>query len=55
MKKYKFKLIRTSVIKEAAQELEDIANTYSEKGWEFKSAQYFNDILCFLLVFEKNE
>ena len=26
-----------------------------EKGWEFKSAQYFSDILCFMLVFEKNE
>lgn len=55
MKKYKFQLIRTSVLNGVVKELEQIANEYSRKGWEFKSAQYFSDILCFLLVFEKNE
>ncbi len=55
MKKYKFKLVCTSVIKGATQELENIANEYSENGWVFKSVQYFSEILCFLLVFEKNE
>lgn len=55
MKKYKFQLIRTSVLNGAVKELFKIANEYSRKGWEFKSAQYFNDILCFLIVFEKVE
>ena len=55
MKKYKFELVRTSVIKGATQKLESIANEYFENGWEFKSAQYFSEILSFLLVFERNE
>lgn len=55
MKQYKFKLIRMSVLNGAAQQLEEIANKYSREGWDFKSAQYFNDILSFLLVFEKSD
>lgn len=54
MKKYKFKLIRAHILTGAPEEIERIANDYSKRGWEFKSAQYFNDIICFLLVFEKN-
>ena len=55
MKKYKFELIRVRVMTGATKELENITNEYSKKGWEFKSAQYFSDILCFMLIFEKNE
>lgn len=53
MKKYKFKLIRTSVIKGAARELENIANAYSEKGWEFKSAQYLMIFYAFCSFLRK--
>lgn len=53
MKQYKFELIRTRVVTGATKEIEMMANEYSKEGWEFKSAQYFNDILCFLLIFEK--
>lgn len=53
MKQYKFELIRTRVVTGDAKEIEMITNEYSKEGWEFKSAQYFNDILCLLLIFEK--
>ena len=55
MKKYKFMLVRANVLQGADRELEEVANMYSREGWEFKSAQYFEDILCFLPAFEKDD
>ncbi|OLU37283.1 hypothetical protein BO224_04210 [Erysipelotrichaceae bacterium NYU-BL-E8] len=53
MKQYKFKMIRTNQPYMSIPDLEQTTNEFSKEGWELKSVQHFDDILSFLLIFER--
>lgn len=50
---YKFLMIRTNNLFNSVSDIEQTVNEFSKNGWEFRSFQYFEEVMSVLLIFER--